>query len=120
MRKPLVLTIRCLMGRARAASRISKKGVQRGLAARDLHHVGFALAGDDGVEHGDDVFKAAVRGALGAGARIAGGAAQIAVVADLDDGQAAVLHVVGAQAAVVGQPYCIGVAKRAGISGGLT
>ena len=62
MRMPLVLTIRCLIGRRLAASRISKKcGVDGGLAAGDLDDVGLAFVADDAVEHELDLLERAVR-----------------------------------------------------------
>ena len=103
MRMPLVLTIRCLMGRALAISTTGEEiGVHRGLAAGELDYVGMAFVADDGVEHLFDLREGAELLALGAAGGVADGAAQVAVVADLDEGEAGVLLVVGAEAAVVG------------------
>ncbi len=84
--------------------------VQRRLAAGDLHDVRLALVGDDGIEHALDRRHVAEARAMRAGVGVADRAAQVAVVGDLDQGQAAVLHVLRAQAAVVGAaPLALGV-----------
>ena len=76
--------------------------MEGGFAAGDLDDVGFAFVFDDGVEHEGDLFEGAVRGAMGAGLGVADGAGEIAVVGDFEEGEAGVLFVVGAEAAVVG------------------
>ncbi len=79
-----------------------ERRMQGGLAAGDLHYVGLALVRHHGVEHalhrGEVAEARPVRAAFG----VADRAAQVAVVGDLDQGEAGVLHVLGAQAAVVG------------------
>ena len=74
----------------------------RRLAAGDLHDVRLALVADDGVEHALDCSASGAvslprRAAVG----VADRAAQVAGVGDLDQRQARVLLVVGAEAAVV-------------------
>jgi len=76
--------------------------MEGGLAAGELDYVGMAFVADDGVEHGFDLGEGAELLALGAAGGVADGAAEVAVVADLDEGEAGVLFVVGAEAAVVG------------------
>ena len=60
------------------------------------------------------VSSVAVKFALRAAGGVADGAAQVAVVVDLDERQAGVLLVVGAQAAVVGAAPLHGVLKCVG------
>lgn len=76
--------------------------VQRGLAARELHHVGLALVGHYQVYHRLDFGEGAVAAVGGAAFGVAGGAGEVAAVGDLNHGEAGVLLVVGAEAAVVG------------------
>ena len=76
--------------------------VDGGLAAGDLDDVGLGFVGDDAVEHAFDLVEGFVLGAVGAGLRVADGAGEVAGVADLEEGEAGVLLVVGAEAAVVG------------------
>jgi hypothetical protein len=71
-------------------------------ATGDLHHIGFALIGDDGIKHAFERGQVAKLRPVRAAVGIADGAAQVAVVGDLQDRQARVLHVIRAQAAVIG------------------
>ena len=71
-----------------------------GLAARDLHQVGFALAPHQGVEHELDLGQAAMAVPLGRGIGKAHRAGEVAGLVDLDDGEARMLLVVGAEAAI--------------------
>src|SRR5829696_8105203 len=73
-----------------------------GLAARDLHQVGLAFASHQGVEHELDLAEAAMAVPLGRGIGEADGTGEIAGLVDLDDGQARMLLVVGAEAAIPG------------------
>src|SRR5205823_1857066 len=69
-----------------------------------------AFVGDDRVEHafyGDEI---ALRAAVRAGIGVADGAGEIALVGDFQNSQTRVLHVVRAQAAIVGAaPVHLGV-----------
>ncbi len=59
---PLVLTIRCRIGRALAAIEHGEEvGMDRRLAAGDLHDVGLALVAHDRVEHPLDLLERAER-----------------------------------------------------------
>lgn len=89
-------------------------GVERRLAAGDLHDVGLALVTDDGVEHELDLRERAVGGALGRGLGVADGAGEIAGVGDLEERKAGVLLVVGAEAAVIGAAVLDGGVELAG------
>ena len=71
-----------------------------GLAARDLHQVGLAFARHQGVEHALDLGQAAMGVPLGRGIGEADRTGEVAGLVDLDDGQAGMLLVVGAEAAV--------------------
>jgi len=62
----------------------------------------MAFVANDGVQHLLDLREGAELLALGAAGGIADGTAEIAVVADLDEGEAGVLLVVGAEAAIIG------------------
>ena len=73
-----------------------------GLAAGELDYVGMAFVANDCVEHLFNLLQVAELLALGAAGGVADGTAQVAVVADLDEGEAGVLLVVGAEAAIVG------------------
>ena len=75
--------------------------VDRRLSARDLEHVGLALALDERVEHELDLLHRAVPPIRGRGPRVARRAGEVAAVGDFQDGEARVLLVVRAQAAVV-------------------
>src|SRR5271163_5125641 len=77
-------------------------GVQGGFAAGELDYVGMAFVADYGVQHFFDLREGAELLAFGAAGGVADGAAEVAVVADLDQGEAGMLFVVGAEAAVVG------------------
>jgi hypothetical protein len=80
---------------------IEELRMQRGLAPGDLHDVRLALARDDRVEHRADLVERPVQRAPRAGLRVADRALEVAVLVDLDERQARVLHVVGTQPAVV-------------------
>ena len=75
--------------------------MHRGLASRDLHHIGLAFVADHRIQHELDLLQRTellpLRPTLG----ITDGASQVAVIADLDQRQTGVLFVVGAQTAVV-------------------
>ena len=102
MRMPLVLTIRCWIGRALARSRMAKKsGWIVGSPPEICTTSGSPSLRDDGVEHALDLVERAEVRAMGAADGVADRAAQVAGVGDLDQRQARVLLVVGAQAAVV-------------------
>jgi hypothetical protein len=77
-------------------------GMQGRLAARELHQVGLALAGDQRVHHAFDRRQRQVLAARRRGIGEADRAAEIAVLVDLDQRQARVLLVVRAEAAIVG------------------
>jgi hypothetical protein len=73
-------------------------------AARELHRFGLALGADEGVEHRLDLPQGErVAVLLGAGARVgeADRAVEVARRVDLDDPEAGVLRVLGADPAVV-------------------
>ncbi len=88
----------------RGANDVEDLRVQRRLAAGDLQQVGLPFALDQQIEHGLDLREAA-RSRLGRrGAGEAGRAFEVAMLVDLDQGQAAVLLVVGTEPAIVGAP----------------
>jgi hypothetical protein len=89
-------------------------GVEGGLAAGELDDVGLELVGNDAVEHGLNLREGAVGGAMGATGGVADGAGEVAVVGDFEEGEAGVLLMVGAEAAVVGAA----VADRGVVAGG--
>ena len=75
--------------------------MDRRLAARELHHLRIALGGDEAVEHELDLLKRereAVR--LVAGVGEADRAVEVAAAVHLDDREAGVLLVLGADTAV--------------------
>ena len=76
--------------------------VHGGFAAADLHHVGLAFIGHHNVEHPFYFFQGTVAPVVRAALRVAGRAGQVAAVGHFHDGQAGVLLMVGAEAAVVG------------------
>ena len=76
--------------------------MDRGLAAADLHEIGQALALDERLQHRVDLGQAAVLGARGRGLGEAHRTGEIALLVDLDQREAGMLLVVGAQAAIVG------------------
>src|ERR1017187_8397899 len=103
MRVPLVLTIRWRMGRARARSRIRKKsGWRVGSPPEICTTSGWRSLRTTAVEHPLDGSQVAVEFPFRAAGGVADGAAQIAEIVDLDEGEAGVLLVVGTQAAIVG------------------
>ncbi len=77
-------------------------GMQGRLAARQLHQVGLALARDQRVDHALDHRQRQMLFMRRRGAREADRAGEIAVLVDLDQGQARVLLVVRAQPAIIG------------------
>jgi hypothetical protein len=79
-------------------------GMDGWLAARDLDQIGLALAGHQGIEHAFDFGQAAMRVTLGRRVGKADRTGEIAGLVDLDDGQAGMLLVVGAQPAIPGTP----------------
>jgi hypothetical protein len=84
--------------------------VHGGFAAGELDYVGMAFVADYCVQHFFDLREGAELLALGAAGGVADGAAEVAVVTDLDEGEAGMLFVVGAEAAVVGaSPFDWGV-----------
>jgi hypothetical protein len=72
------------------------------LTAGELDYIGMSFVADDRVEHFLDLRKGAELLAFGPAGGIADGTAEIAIVADLDERQAGVLFVVGAESAIVG------------------
>ena len=103
MRMPLVLTMRCLIGRRLAASRISKKcGWIVGSPPLICTMSGSPLVADDAIEHELDLLERAMRLPVRPGFGVADRAGEIAVVGDLDQREATVLLVIGAEAAIVG------------------
>ncbi len=74
------------------------------LAARDLHDVRLAFGRDDGIQHAFDVLEAAVGLAFRSRGGVTRGTAQVARIRHLDQGEARVLFVVGAHAAIVRAP----------------
>src|SRR5260370_36651969 len=76
-------------------------GMYGGFTAADLHDVGLSFVAHDGVEHFLDERERAMREALGTARGVAHGAAQVAGVGDLDERQAGMRLVIGAQATVV-------------------
>ena len=84
-----------------AIEHLEELRMDRRLAAGNLHDVGMALVAHDGVEHPLDVIERPVRLAVGAARRVADRAAQVAGVADLDEREARMLLVIGAEPAVV-------------------
>ena len=101
---PLVLSITSGIPRAFAAASMSRIcGMDRRLAARQLHRLGLALGGDERVQHRLDLLeRERVAVGLVAGARLgeADRAVEVAAGVDLDDPEAGVLGVLGADAAV--------------------
>jgi hypothetical protein len=93
--------------------------VEGGLAAGELDYVGMALVADYSVEHLFNLGEGAELLAFGAAGGVADGAAEVAIVADLDKGEAGVLLVVGAEAAVVGASPLDGSVVDLGHLGGL-
>jgi hypothetical protein len=93
--------------------------VQRGLATRNLHHVGLAFVGHHEVEHRLDFFEGAMAAVGGAAFGVAGGAGEVAAVRYLNHGEAGVLLVVGAEAAVVGAAVVRGHVEAPGRLAGL-
>src|SRR5262249_47549951 len=87
---------------ARGTDDVEDLRMQRRLAAGELQQVRLALALDQEIEHALDLREAPGAGERGRGAREAGGAREVAVLVHLQDREAAVLLVIGAEAAVVG------------------
>ena len=77
-------------------------GMQRWLAAGDLHQVRLAFARDQRVQHSFDLGQRREARPRRRGIGKAHRAGQIAMLGDLDQRQAGMLLVVGAQAAIVG------------------
>src|ERR1700733_3522784 len=71
-------------------------------AAGELHHVGMTFVAHNRVEHLFDLRERAELLPLRTARGVADGTAQVAIVADLDEREAGVLFVVGAEAAVIG------------------
>ena len=92
-------------------------GVDRGLTATQLYDVGCCFAAHDRVQHPPYFGKAAVRSVTGAAASVAGRAAQVAAIRDLQHRQATVLLVVRAtDRSRTGKPQRTGVWKALGYS----
>jgi hypothetical protein len=73
-----------------------------GLSTGELDDVRVTFIADDRIEHFFDLIEGTELLTLRAAGRVANGAAEVAVVANLDQSEAGVLLVVGAEAAVVG------------------
>src|SRR5713226_4385446 len=76
-------------------------GMYGGLTATDLHDVGLSFVAHDSVEHFFDERERAMLEPLRAARGVTHGATQVAGVGDLDEREAGMLLVIGAQAAVV-------------------
>ena len=101
-RMPLVLIITMSIGCSQAYSRIAEElGVDRRLAAGELQHLGAALDLDQPVDRAAALLEAQMLAARPAGG-VAHRAVEVARRGDLDQADAGVLLVLGAQAAVVG------------------
>ena len=79
---------------------LEELGMQGRLAAGDLHQVRLSFRGDQRVQHPLDLLQRAVGLALHGRVRETHGAGQVAGLIDLEDGEARVLFVVRAEAAV--------------------
>ena len=91
------------IGRRLAAAMISRIcGMDRRLAARELQQVRLALGCDQRIHHALDLGQRPVRGALGGGIGEAHGAGEVAGLVDVDQRQAGMLLMVGAEPAVIG------------------
>jgi len=89
-----------------------------GFSAGQLDYVGMPFIADYRVQHFFYLIESAELLALWAAFGIADGAAEVAVVADLDQCQAGVLLVVGAEAAVVwASPFDWGVVNQRHLGG---
>ena len=89
--------------RLRGGQHVEDLGMDRRLAARQLHRFGLALRGDERVQHRLDLRereRVAVRLMPGARLGEADRAVEVAAGVDLDDPEAGVLGVLGADAAV--------------------
>ena len=105
-----MLTIRWRMGRALAMSKISKNsGCSVGSPPEICTTSGWPSLRTTASSIRFDLRRVAELLALGAAVGVADGAAQIAGVGDLDEGQAGVLLVIGAESAVVGAAPLTGV-----------
>ena len=101
MRMPLVFSITCLIGRRRAAAMISRIcGWMVGSPPEICTRSGSPSLAHQRVEHALDLGQAAVGVPLGRGIGEADRAGEVAGLVDLDDGQAGMLLVVGAEAAI--------------------
>jgi hypothetical protein len=99
---PLVFSITWRIGRRRAARTMSMiLRVQRRLTAGNLQQIRLAFAFDQQVEHRLDFGETALPGPVRRRIGEADRASQVAVFVDLDQRQAAVLLVVGAEPAIV-------------------
>ena len=103
MRTPLVLTMMWRIGRgAGGGDDLPELGMDGRLAAGELDEVGLALGRDHRVEHRLDLGQRAVAALPDRAVGEADRAGEVAGVVDLDDGQAAMLLVIGAEAAIPG------------------
>jgi hypothetical protein len=84
-----------------------------------LDYVWVLLVADDAIEHSGDLREGSVFSAVLTAARIADGAGEVAGVADFDESEAAVLLVVGTEAAVVGAAVFDGGVVDHGLLGSL-
>jgi hypothetical protein len=98
---------------------LEKIWVNGGLSAGELDYVGMTFVADDCVQHFFDLWEGAELLAVGATGGVADGTAQVAVVTDFYEGEAGVLFVVGAEAAVVGASPLDGGVVDQGHFGGL-
>src|SRR5215813_6090101 len=79
-----------------------KLGMNRRLAAADLNDIRLALVADNAIEHELNLLEAAMRQTVRRGFAVTDRAGEIALVGDLDEREAGVLLMVGAEPAVVG------------------
>ena len=79
-------------------------GMDRGFAARELDEIGLAFARHQRIEHRLDLGERTVAAVHVGGVREAHRAGEVARLVDLDDRQAAVLFVIGAQPAIERAP----------------
>ncbi|GJM34640.1 MAG: hypothetical protein DHS20C18_36410 [Saprospiraceae bacterium] len=72
-----------------------------GFTTADLHDIGLPFIGDDDIEHALYLFQGTVPAVGRGGGCVAGRAAQVAAVGNLDQGEAGMLLVIGTEAAII-------------------